>query len=336
MTNTMSLGVLQRRQWLVLTAGLWLAPAFAAQHQQRALFGGPADLMLPEQTPAAVANGIWQGLAQMNQQWNAWKPGELSTVNRALAAGRVVTPSPALRGLIQGATAMESLSLGFFNAGIGGLVARWGFHSDVLQPGKRPPAADLNPWRQARPSLRQIEHRGPQLRSSNPRLQLDFGGYAKGVALDWALDRLHLAGVSSALLNLGGNLAAMGPGQARPWRVGLRDPLGSGLMAHIDTQGREAVITSGTYERYRLLDGERCSHVLDPASGQPAQELLSVTVVHPNAALADAAATALLVAGPRHWLAVAHNMGVDQVLLVDRHGRRLATPMLAKRLRWLS
>jgi FAD:protein FMN transferase len=72
--------------------------------------------------------------------------------------------------------------------------------------------------------------------------------------------------------------------------------------------------------------------VLDPRAGQPAPELVSVTVVHPNAALADAAATALLVAGPVHWARVAQHMGLDQVLVIDRQGRRQVTPALSARL----
>jgi thiamine biosynthesis lipoprotein len=327
--------MLQRRQWLALAGGLWLLPSSAAWHERQQLFGGPADVLVPENTPRDVVGPVWRGLEQMNRRWNAWKPGDVGAVNRAFAAGRAIVPTPAVWGLIQGARAMESLSLGCFNAGIGGLVARWGFHADVLERGTRPRAAQLEVWRNARPSLHQIERTGGWLRSRNPHLQLDFGGYAKGVALDWALDRLRRAGVASAVVNLGGNLAAMGGEGARPWRVGVRDPLGAGLMARISTQGREAVVTSGTYERYRVLDGVPCAHVLDPEGGQPVSDLISVTVVHPNAALADAAATALLVAGPNRWQAVAQNMGLDQVLLVDRQGRRQTTPALLRRLEWL-
>jgi FAD:protein FMN transferase len=328
-------GRLQRRQWLALAGGLWLWPAFASWHQRQHLFGGPAELLLPEATSPAVVGTVWRGWQQMNRRWNAWKPGDVGDVNRAFAAGRAVLPTPEVRRLIQGARALEDLSSGHFNAGIGALVARWGFHADVLEPGTRPPAAELLAWQAVRPSLHQIEQQGAWLRSRNPHLQLDFGGYAKGVALDWALNRLQRAGVRSALVNLGGNLAAMGQGREGAWRVGVRDPLGAGLMASIHTRGREAVVTSGTYERYRVLDGVACAHVLEPQGGRPVQDLLSVTVVHANAGLADAAATALLVAGPTRWPALAQRMGLDQVLVVDAQGRRQATPALLPRLQWL-
>jgi thiamine biosynthesis lipoprotein len=201
-----------------------------------------------------------------------------------------------------------------------------------LRPGRRPDAAQLARWQRARPSLSQIEFNGALMRSSNPGLQLDFGAYAKGVAIDQVLAGLQRQGVRDALLNLGGNLAAMGRPGGAPWRVGLRDPHGPGLLATLTTHGREAVVTSGSYERYRLLDGEQCTHILDPGTGAPAPALVSVTVVHASAARADAAATALLVAGPTRWRRVAQRLGVQQVLVVDVHGRQDATLALESRL----
>lgn len=329
---------LSRRQLLGLAAGLVAWPAAgqaAVQHQQRTLFGSPCDLLLPADAPAAAAqaaDAVWLGLATLNRQWNAWKPGALTRLNQGFRDGRAVPVAPALQAMIQRAAVLEQASGGLFNPGIGGLVGAWGFHDDALRPGPAPAAADLARWQRAAPSLAQIEFRGGWARSRNPGLQLDFGAYAKGVALDWALQRLQAAGVPAALLNLGGNLAALGAPGGRPWQVGVRDPQGPGLVATLATQGREAVVTSGSYERFRLLDGEPATHILDPLAGRPAPAFVSVTVVHPSAALADAAATALLVAGPARWQRVAEALQVDQVLVIDRHGRRQATPRLAARL----
>ncbi len=324
---------LRRRHWLALAGGVWLLPAAGAvRHEQRQLFGSPADLLLPPGTAREAVASVWRGLAAMNAQWNAWKPGQVVELNAAFAAGRSASATPAMRRLIDGAAAMERLSLGRFNAGIGGLVGRWGFHDDVLRPGARPPADELAPWLGARPSLAQLRWEGARVRSLNPHLRLDFGAYGKGVALDWALDLLRGAGVRRALLNLGGNLAAMNEPGAAPWQIGVRDPWGPGLVARLDSQGREAVVTSGLYERVRLLDGRPCGHVLDPAGGKPASALVSVTVAHADAALADAASTALLVAGPAHWRALAQRMGVEQVLVLDGQGRRQATPAMLQRL----
>jgi thiamine biosynthesis lipoprotein len=323
-----------RREALLATSGalLFVPEAHALQAERAVLFGSPVTLLVPAGTPAAPRARTMAALAAMNRQWNAWKPGEVGALNRALRHGQPVSVSPALLALLRGAAALEQASGGHFNAGIGGLVGAWGFHADRLQPGPAPRAAQLARWQQARPSLAQLEVRGRVVRSANPALQLDFGGYAKGVAIDRVLARLRSDGVRDALLDLGGNLAAMGaPG--RPWQVGLRDPFGPGLIARLQTCGQEAVVTSGTYERWRALDaGGRATHVIDPVSGRPAQDLVSVTVVHPSAGVADAAATALLVAGPRRWRAVAQRMGLAQVLVVDADGRQEVTPDLGARL----
>lgn len=322
----------RRRELLLLAAGWVVQPALAARHEQQVLFGSPCDLLVPEGTLQRLTEAVWRGLAAMNREWNAWKPGELGALNRAFAAGHALRVSPALRHVVAGATAMEEKTGGCFNAAIGGLVAAWGFHVDVLTPGTHPRADALAPWTAPPPSLASLRADGDRLRSIDPRVRLDLGGYAKGVALDWALDHLQRGGVAGALLNLGGNLAAMGAAGTRPWRVGIRNPSGPGLVAELATRGREAVVTSGIYERFRVLDGERCTHIIDPRSGRPAHAAASVTVVHRDAALADAAATALLVAGPRQAPSLAARMGLDQVLVIGADGTRWCSPTLATRL----
>ena len=324
---------IDRRQALTLLAGTVLcAPAAATMRRESGfMFGSPIELLLAPDAPPTRSAAVMSGLQAINDRWNAWKPGDVSALNQAFREGRSASASPALRALIRNAAWLEQRSLGCFNAGIGGLVGAWGFHDDELRPGARPTASTLAGWTAARPSLAQLEIRGDQVASRNPHLQLDFGGIAKGAALDWALDHLHARGSRDALLNLGGNLAAMGRAGARPWSIGIRDPEQPGLLARLQTAGREAVVTSGSYERFRLLDGERCTHILDPQRGAPAPELVSVTVVHRSATLADAAATALLVAGPERWPRVAQRMGVNQVLVVDRRGRINVTAALAPR-----
>ncbi len=323
---------LTRRAWLAAAAGAVVLPAEAAAmaHERRYLFGSPLDLVLPAAAIAA-RDAVLDGLAQMNARWNAWKPGELTALNAAFADGRSTTATPLLAATLKSAAVLDEHSYGLFNPAIGGLVGAWGFHDDELRAGPAPARTAIARRLATRPSLAQLEWRGLEVRSRNPAVQLDLGAYAKGVAIDRAFARLRQHGVHDAMLNLGGNLAAMGRVDGRPWRIGIRDPQGPGLVALIETTG-EAVVTSGSYERWRLADGERCTHILDPQGGAPARDLVSVTVVHPSAARADAAATALLVAGPARWRRVAERMGVDQVLLIDRHGRLEATPRLVPRL----
>lgn len=333
-----------RRQALGRLAGLVVLPfapraAAASLEARHFLFGSPVALRVrPRPADGAAAQAAMAaamaGLAGIHQRWNAWKPGDLARLNQAFREGRDAAVSPALQAMLRSAARLERDSAGFFNPAIGGAVGAWGFHDDVMRPGARPDPRTLAAWRDAAPSLAQIEMRGDRVMSRNPHLQLDFGAYAKGVAIDRALDQLRTRGVASALVDLGGNLAAMHAAGEPGWHVGIRDPQGDGLVASLVTEAREAVVTSGSYERFRVLDGERCTHILDPRTLAPAQGLVSVTVLHRSAGLADAAATALLVAGPQRWRQVAERMGVTSVAVIDRHQRIELTAAMAGRLRW--
>lgn len=329
-----------RRQALAALAGaVWLptsGPAGATSLEaHHFLFGSPVDVRIRAADGSSAAPAlevVMAGLAQIHRRWNAWKPGDLSRINAAFREGRPVRVSPALGSMVHSAARLERESFGFFNPGIGGAVGAWGFHDDTLRAGARPDARTLAAWRDAAPSLAQIEMRGDMLMSRNPRLQLDFGAYAKGVAIDRALEQLHVLGFGAALVDLGGNLAAVSPAGEPGWRIGIRDPQGEGLVASLVTEAREAVVTSGSYERFRMLDGERFTHILDPTTSAPASDLLSVTVLHPSAGHADAAATALFAAGPQRWRQVAERLGVACVLVIDARLRGQVTAAMARRL----
>ena len=99
-------------------------------------------------------------------------------------------------------------------------------------------------------------------------------------------------------------------------------------------QGDESIVTSGDYERYFEYQGKRYAHILDPRSGYPATGARSITVLHGNATVADAASTALMVAGKTEWRQVARAMGIQQVMRIERDGTVQMTPALAKRLRF--
>ena len=141
-------------------------------------------------------------------------------------------------------------------------------------------------------------------------------------------------GVEHASINTGGDLKVIGQRGDTPWHIGIRDPRGEGVIASLEMQGNEAAFTSGDYERFFKLEGKRYHHILDPRTGQPARKSQSVTVIHSDATLADAAATALFVAGPEEWLIIAKSMNIQQAMLVDRQGKIHITRALADRVKF--
>ncbi len=273
-----------------------------------------------------------QRLQALHRQWHAWQPGNLVDINRQLASGQQVEMDHDSQSLIRQAMQLSRQSHGLFNPAAGKLIALWGFHSDTPPAGPPPSATDIATLLSSNPSMEDLQLSGNRLSSRNPALQLDFGAFAKGVAVNEAIELIKQHGIRHAIVNAGGDLRAIGQRGTRPWRIGIRHPSGTGVIASLETGPDESVFTSGVYERYFDYQGRRYHHILDPRSGEPARDTLSVTVVHSDAATADAAATALLIAGPARWQDIARQMGIEQAMLIDRDMRIHITPALAKRI----
>jgi thiamine biosynthesis lipoprotein len=149
-------------------------------------------------------------------------------------------------------------------------------------------------------------------------VKIDLGGIAKGYGVDRAADVLRSAQVTDALLDLSGNMFALGNAAAhKGWWVGIRDP--SGERSHLARLRLldEAVATSGDYEQFVDADGKRYGHILDPRTGWSARGLSSVTVVTSQAMVADAWATALFVLGPAAARQVARDREDLAVVLIE-------------------
>lgn len=268
-----------------------------------------------------------------HQEWHAWLDSPLSRANQAFAEGREATLTPDLLTMLEHARAAAHASEGLFNPAIGRLIELWGFHADERPDGPPPSQAAIMELLRKQPSVDDIIVDGDRVRSTNPAVALDFGGL-KGYAVDRAIDYLRAHGIQNAIVNAGGNLRAIGSKGGQPWRIGIRNPRGPGVLASIELSGDESVATSGDYERFFEWHGVRYHHILDPRSGFPSIGTTAVTVLAPTAELADIAGKPLMIAGPAKWLELAHRLGITQALRVDESGRVEITPALSARLKW--
>ena len=270
-------------------------------------------------------------LKYMHHAWHVWEPGPLMRTNQLLKTTEEFSAAPSVLDVIKVAKKLSIQSHDLFNPAIGELIALWGFHSNK-QPTVSPPDAAIKALVREHPTMRDIEIHGVRIRSSNPAVKIDLGGVAKGYAIDRLLQGLQEKGIHNALVNAGGDLKVIGHHGNRPWKVAIRDPRfdpknktenNQGIVASLDVMNNEAVFTSGDYERYvknKNNKDKHLHHIIDPRTGYPAQGTESVTVLHHNASVADAAATAIFIAGPSQWQEIAKDMGVTQVLLIDTHG----------------
>lgn len=269
----------------------------------------------------------------MHRDWHAWEPGMLTAVNRAFAAGEAIETGEQITILIRRSRAIEELTGGRFNPAIGRLIGLWGFHtSEYPVVGPPPGKTEIGTLLAEAPSTHDIRIDGLSVRSDNPAVQLDFGGIAKGYAVDLAIDRLREFGIKNAMVNAGGDLRAIGNHGDRPWQIAVRKP-GGGVIGGIEVAGDEAVFTSGNYERFRQDETDRYPHILDPRTGWPVEDVVSVTVVAGEGLLADAAATALVVAGLNDWPEVARALHLEQVMVIDESGAVYLTPAMVRRVR---
>jgi thiamine biosynthesis lipoprotein len=286
---------------------------------------------------AAAVTAVDSRFQRMHREWHAWKPGgELAELNRHLPTGGAVEVSDFLLPLLEQSRQLYQQSDGLFNPAIGALIGLWGFHSDELPSGPPPAVEDIRLLLEQRPGMDALRIEGHRVSSDNPAVQLDLGGFAKGYALNDAIRTLRQEGVKNAIVNAGGDLCVAGSRGDRPWRIGIRHPQGRGVIASVQVVDGECVLTSGNYERYREHDGRRYAHILDPRSGWPVEHVASATVIHSDGGLADAAATALTVAGSAQWRRIAAQMGLNYVMLVDEKGAAHMTKAMAKRIEFES
>ncbi|HCA27106.1 MAG TPA: thiamine biosynthesis protein ApbE [Betaproteobacteria bacterium] len=311
-------------------------------HQQGFVFGTMVEVTIagvPKARAQKLAGHVLSDFDIMTHTLNAWKPGTLSRMNAIFA----LSPSkaaiaPGMIPILRDATRYSTQSGGLFNPSIGKLIQLWGFESDTITP-RRPDPAQIAALVKANPQMTDIVIDGIQFYSKNPAVRVDLGGYAKGYALDIAAAYLRAQGVKNALINIGGNIIALGRHGDRPWEVGIQDPRKPGPIATLALHDGEAIGTSGDYQHYFIIDGVRYCHIIDPRTGYPAQGVQSVTVLTPPGpragVLSDVASKPPFIAGVQGWRAAARKMGVDQVMLIDDHGQIYLTAAMKKRLHFL-
>jgi thiamine biosynthesis lipoprotein len=303
------------------------------------VFGTYVTLSASGVTPAQarpVFARIERRFHAMHKDWHAWnQSGQLYRINQAIAQSEPIKVPPLFKRFILKTQALSKASDGLFDPAIGSLIALWGFHSEHWE-GPPPSKAERQAWLKNRPRITDLWFEDLTLYSRNPAVQLDFGGNAKGLALDLAAERFVAAGIDNAVINIGGDLRILGqrdPKTHQAWFIGIQNPADpSQALASIAVQGDESLVTSGTYQRAYQWQGQTFSHILNPNTAAPTDYFASVTVAHPDATTADSAATALMVAGPSQWQRIAGRMGIEQAFVVAPDGRCFATPAMLKRL----
>lgn len=280
---------------------------------------------------------LQQNFDRYHQDWSPWTNGDLAQLNEKLKTDQLIDLPENLVPLIRISKELSRLSDDYYNPAIGNLINLWQFHKyqkDDIQP---PDSRKIQQLVAAGPNMSDLQiTRNNQLRCTNPAVSLNFGAFAKGYAIALSIKQLQKLNIHNAVINAGGDLSVIGQHGERAWNIGIRHPRSDSILGSVAVKNNESVFTSGDYERYYNFQGKRYHHILDPRSGYPTQDSQSVTVIHEDAGLADAAATALFVAGSKNWLTIAKKMGIQYVMLIDARGDIHMTPAMEKRIKFLN
>lgn len=264
-------------------------------------------------------------LEALNASLSTYRRDSLISAFNQAAPGQVMPIDPDFEHMLALSRQVHQASGGAFDPTLGGLLQLWGFGwPKPEQPLSRLPEPAAIEAARARfdavvqPAPGQLVKRAP--------LQLDFSAIAKGYGVDLMADVVRAQGVAHFMVEIGGEVATLGQGPSGgPWRIGIEepDPLSSVRVLARLNLSQAALATSGHYRHFFELDGRRFSHIVDPVSGYPVVDPpLSVSVLAPSVALADAWATAFMVLDESRGLALAEANQLAVYWVYERDGVR--------------
>lgn len=268
-----------------------------------------------------IVEGAQKSIEDYERLWSVTSPGsEIYKINNS--GGKAVVVSDETIELIEFALEMSLETDGALNPAIYPLLSLWGF---TKEENYVPSESEINSL------LKNVDCSTVKLDDNAvivpDNIMLDFGSVGKGFVGDKITEQLQHQGIKSALLDIGGNVQAIGTkpdGEA--WKIGLRNPMNEGILGVLSVSDL-SVVTSGNYERYFVDDnGKRYGHIIDPASGYPVEnDLLSVTIIGEKGRQCDALSTALFVMGFDKAIEFFKDNGGFEMILVKNNGEIYAT-----------
>jgi thiamine biosynthesis lipoprotein len=250
---------------------------------------------------AGVAAAARAEVERLERKYSRYLDDSLaSRINRSAGDAAGIEVDGETAALLDYAAAAFAASDGLFDISSGPLRRAWKLHSDRL-----PEPAEIEAAL-ACVGFHRVRWRRPRIALPVSGMELDFGGYVKEYAADRAAALCRRLGARGGLVDLGGDLAVVGPHpDGSPWRIGIRDPHAPERALACIGLVSGGIATSGDYERFLLVDGRRYGHILDPTTGWPVSGLTSATAAAERCLVAGTATTVALLRGAAgtRWLA---------------------------------
>lgn len=300
--------------------------AYSIQKQTRFLMDTLCSIQIPggkEVIP--IIDQALDRMEEIDKKFNALMPGSpLYDFNHK----NIPVTDKEIIDLTQIALEISKESNGLFDITIYPLVELWGFYSNSPHLPKK---KDIDQALQ-KIGYKYLVIKDGKLVKLRNYIKIDLGSIAAGYAASEAMKVLQQAGIKSALIDGGGEIYVIGKLRGKPWKIGIRNPRGEGVIGVLELSDMAAA-TSGDYERFFEKDGVRYHHIIDPRTGYPAKGLTSVTIVTPANALADGWTTAVFVMGNEKGMEFIEEKPNSEAIIVTADGEALYSSGLKENLK---
>jgi thiamine biosynthesis lipoprotein len=282
---------------LILLAGCSRAPKEIEVIRSQEMMSTKVTITLAgtdETTLGGLADEAFAFMRALSSKFNIYDPAsEVSRLN-AGGAGKPVRVSPELAEVLRAAATAHQNTDGYFDVTVRPLVLLW---KEAKRTGTLPTEEQLRKTRSL-VGFANVSLSGDMVAFRKPGISVDLGGIAKGYLVHRTTELLKQRGVKAGIVDAGGDLYAWGKKpDGGKWRIGIQHPRdGKTVLKVLEIEDR-AVLTSGDYERYFIRDGRRYSHIINPFTGMPDSDVVSITIVSPDLMSIDGLSAGLLAMG---------------------------------------
>lgn len=288
------------------------------------LIGSPFELTVVA-TDSTQANLYFEASVQEVKRIelliSEWKPEtEVSKVNDQ-AGISAVKVSKEVFDLVERALKISKISEGAFDLTFASMEKLWQFDKKEHASLPSPEIVSNNVKNVGYPFI-QMDKKNQTIYITNPKTKIGLGGIGQGYIADKISEKLKGMGCTSAVVNVSGDVYAWGkkPDQ-KPWQVAITNPMNTQKIIGYFPLENSAVETSGNYEKYFTYNQKRYAHIIDPRTGYPVQDIVSVSVFAKTTELSDALATAVFVLGVTDGLALLNQLDGIEGIIIDDQGK---------------
>jgi FAD:protein FMN transferase len=300
---------------LLLAVPALIASAEPLSRSEYVLWTQCAVTLYDHQEPS-ILDAAFQRLHELDAHLSVNQPGsELDAVSDAAGRAPVKVGDDVLFVIGKGLHLAE-ISDGLFDPTVGPLMKAWKMNTEngaIPSPDDLARARSLVSWRDV-----VLDEKAHTIYLRRPGMRLDAGALLKGYAADEVVRILRSRGVRSAIVDLGGDIYAMGPRpDGTPWRIGIQNPVATrGQSLGVAKVVSRSVVSSGDYEHFFVQNGKRYHHIMDTRTGFPVDNGLDqVTVITESSVDADGLGLTFFCLGAEKGLALARSLGIDAIMV---------------------